>query len=396
MFVNSDFSDLLRLFNAERVRYLVIGGYAVIQYSEPRFTADLHLWVSTDPPKRRRRLQGAPRVWRTVGGIDRGRFCGHMKIGFIGLGNVGGKLAGSLLRNGLDLTVRDLSRDAAQPFLEAGALWGESPARMMATADAVITCLPTPAASAEVLEADDGLLSTMAPGKIWMEMSTTDEAEVRRLGAKVIALGGEPVDCPVSGGCHRAGTGNISIFAGCERSTFERILPLLTTMGRRVLHTGPLGSASVLKVVTNYLATANLVSCCEAMVTARAAGLDLNTTWEAMRISSGNSFVHETESQVILNGSRDISFTMDLVRKDIGLFQAIADRCGVPVELNPVMVEIFRDGEARYGPREWSPNIIRRLEDATGLSILAPGFPAEMIDDEPEEPGYEAIPKGRD
>ncbi len=319
-----------------------------------------------------------------------------MKIGFIGLGNVGGKLAGSLLRNGLDLTVRDLSRDAAQPCLEAGAHWGESPARMMATADAVITCLPTPAASAEVLEADDGLLSTMAPGKIWMEMSTTDEAEVRRLGAKVVALGGEPVDCPVSGGCHRAGTGNISIFAGCERSTFERILPLLTTMGRRILHTGPLGSASILKVITNYLATANLVSCCEAMVTARAAGLDLNTTWEAMRISSGNSFVHETESQVILNGSRDISFTMDLVRKDIGLFQAIADRCGVPVELNPVMVEIFRDGEARYGAREWSPNIIRRLEDATGLSILASGFPAEMVDDEPEEPGYEVIPKGRD
>ena len=166
------------------------------------------------------------------------------------------------------------------------------------------------------------------------------------------ALGGEPVDCPVSGGCHRADTGNISIFAGCERGTFERILPLLTTMGRRILHTGPLGSASILKVVTNYLATANLLSCCEALVIAKAAGMDLNTTWEAIRISSGNSFVHETESQVILNGSRDISFTMDLVSKDIGLFQTIADRHGVPVELNPVMVEIFKDGEARYGPRE--------------------------------------------
>ena len=318
-----------------------------------------------------------------------------MRIGFIGLGNVGGKLAGSLLRNGFDLTVRDLDRDVARPFLDAGARWGESPAQMMEDIDAVITCLPTPAASAAVLEAEDGLLSTMGEGRIWMEMSTTDEAEVRRLGEKVSALGGEPVDCPVSGGCHRADTGNISIFAGCERSTFERILPLLTAMGRRILHTGPLGSASILKVVTNYLATANLVSCCEAMVTAKAAGLDLNTTWEAMRISSGNSFVHETESQVILNGSRDISFTMDLVSKDIGLFQALADRCGVPVELSPILVEIFRDGEARYGSREWSPNIVRRLEDATGLSILAPGFPAQMVDDEPEAPGYEVIPKGR-
>ena len=318
-----------------------------------------------------------------------------MRIGFIGLGNVGGKLAGSLLRNGFDLTVRDLDRDLARPFLDAGARWGESLAQMMAAADAVITCLPTPSASATVLEAEDGLLSAMGEGRIWMEMSTTDEAEVRRLGQKVSALGGEPVDCPVSGGCHRADTGNISIFAGCERPTFDRILPLLTAMGRRILHTGPLGSASILKVVTNYLATANLVSCCEAMVTAKAAGLDLNTTWEAMRISSGNSFVHETESQVILSGSRDISFTMDLVSKDIGLFQALADRGGVPVELGPVLVEIFKDGEARYGSREWSPNIIRRLEDATGLAILAPGFPAQMIDDEPEAPGYEVIPMGR-
>ena len=266
---------------------------------------------------------------------------------------------------------------------------------MMTAADVIITCLPAPAASATVLEAEDGLLSAMVEGRIWMEMSTTDEAEVRRLGERVSALGGEPVDCPVSGGCQRADTGNISIFAGCERSNFERILPLLTAMSRRILHTGPLGSASILKVVTNYLATANLVSCCEAMETAKAVGLDLNTAWEAMRISSGNSFVHETESQVILNGSRDISFTMDLVSKDIGLFQALADRCGVPVGLNPILVEIFKDGEARYGPREWSPNIVRRLEDATDLAILAPGFPAQMIDDEPEAPGYEVVPMGR-
>jgi 3-hydroxyisobutyrate dehydrogenase len=318
-----------------------------------------------------------------------------MKIGFIGLGNVGGKLAGSLQRNGIDLIVRDLDQNVAQPFLDAGAKWGESPAKLIRQADAVITCLPSPAASAAVLEGSDGLLSAMTPGNIWMEMSTTDEAEVRRLGDKVIALGGEPVDCPVSGGCHRADTGNISIFAGCERATFERILPLLTKMGRRILHTGPLGSASILKVITNYLATANLLSCCEALVTAKAAGMDLNTSYEAIRISSGNSFVHETESQVILNGSRDISFTMDLVSKDIGIFQKVADRAGVPLELNPVMIDIFKDGEARYGSREWSPNIIRRLEDATGLSIRAPGFPAHLVDDESEAPGYEVIPKNR-
>ena len=314
-----------------------------------------------------------------------------MKVGFIGLGNVGGKLAGSLLRNGFDLMVRDLDKDVAQPFLDNGAKWGHSPKAIAESVDIIITCLPSPAISAMVMEAEDGILAGLSAGKIWAEMSTTDEAEVKRLGALVKAIGSEPVDCPVSGGCHRAATGNIAIFAGCERPTFERMLPILTTMGRRILHTGELGSASILKVVTNYLATANLVTLCEALVTSKVAGMDLNTTYEAIRISSGNSFVHETESQVILNGSRDINFTMDLVVKDISLFQELADRANVPLEVSPMLRDIFLDGQARYGSREWSPNIIRRLEEACEVSILAPNFPSEMIDDEPEAVGYEVV-----
>ncbi|MCW1956139.1 NAD(P)-dependent oxidoreductase [uncultured Lentibacter sp.] len=313
-----------------------------------------------------------------------------MKVGFIGLGNVGGKLSGSLLRNGVELMVHDLNPEFVSAKVAAGAVAGGSARAMMRDCDAVITCLPSPAASAAVLAE---MLPEVRAGKIWMEMSTTDEAEVKRIGAEVIAAGGAAVDCPVSGGCHRADTGNISIFAGCERETFERILPLLTIMGRRVLHTGALGSASVLKVLTNFLATANLVSVAEALTVAKGAGMDLGVAYEAMAISSGTSFVHETEGQVILNGSRDISFTMDLVAKDIGLFQEVADRAGVPLELNPLLINIFQDGISRFGPRELSPNIIKRLEEATGLDVTAPGFPAEMVDDEPEERGAEVIVK---
>jgi 3-hydroxyisobutyrate dehydrogenase len=316
-----------------------------------------------------------------------------VRIGFIGLGNVGGKLAGSLLRNGYDLTVRDLDRETARQFLDEGADWADSPREMAEACDVVVTCLPSPAACSTVMEADDGILAGLSEGKVWMEMSTTDEAEVRRMGELVRATGAQPVDCPVSGGCHRAATGNIAIFAGCEREAFDRILPVLTTMGRRVLHTGPLGSASVLKVLTNYLASANLASIAEALVTATAAGMDLNTTYEAIRISSGNSFVHETEGQVILNGSRDINFTMDLVVKDVGLFDALARKLDVPLELSPLLVKVFEDGRERYGDREFSPNIIRRLEEATGLDVRAPGFPAEIVDDEPEAPGYEVVPR---
>jgi 3-hydroxyisobutyrate dehydrogenase len=311
-----------------------------------------------------------------------------MKVGFIGLGNVGAKLSGSLLRNGVDLTIHDLDEARVSDFVTRGATRGNSPAELMENCDIVITCLPSPTISAAVV---DQMLPHVREGKIWLEMSTTDEAEVKRLGNMVIERGGAAVDCPVSGGCHRADTGNISIFAGCDRATFEIVLPILTIMGRRILHTGDLGSASILKVITNFLATANLVSCAEALTVARGAGMDLGVAYEAIAISSGTSFVHETESQVILNGSRDISFTMDLVAKDIGLFQKVADSANVPLEMNPLLISIFNDGIQRYGSRELSPNIIKRLEDATGLDIRAPGFPPEMTDDEPEEAGREII-----
>lgn len=314
-----------------------------------------------------------------------------MKVGFIGLGNVGAKLAGSILRNGFDLTVRDLDSSTMEDFSRAGAALAESPQELAESCDVIITCLPSPAVSASVMEDENGILAGLSEGKVWVEMSTTDEQEVLRLGKRVQAIGGFAADCPVSGGCHRASTGNIAIFAGCDRDVFDRIFPLLSAMGRQLLHTGQLGSASILKVVTNYLATANLVSICEALATTKATGLDLTTAYEAIRISSGNSFVHETEGQVILNGSRDINFTMDLVLKDISLFQEVADRGQVPLELSPLLINIFQDAQDRYGSREWSPNVIRRLEDATGLVIQAAGFPPEMLDDEPEVPGKEVV-----
>jgi 3-hydroxyisobutyrate dehydrogenase len=316
-----------------------------------------------------------------------------MKIGFIGLGNVGGKLAGSVLRNGHDLVVRDLDDALVADFVGRGAASAASPRDLAEQVDVIITCLPSPAASAAVAEGEDGFLAVMRPGQVWLEMSTTDADEVVRLGALVEARGALFMECPVSGGCHRADTGNISIFAGGPREGFEKALPLLKSMGRRILHTGELGTASKLKVMTNYLCTVHLVALAEALTTCKAAGLDMNTTYEAIRISSGNSFVHETESQVILNGSRDINFTMDLVSKDIGLFDDIAQEHDVPLELSPLIVRLFKEARASYGDREFSPNIIRRYEEPLGLKVLGTGFPADMVDDEPEEPGYEVVPR---
>lgn len=318
-----------------------------------------------------------------------------MRVGFIGLGNVGSKLSGSLLRNGFDVMVRDLNQDFVDEFVARGAVAANSPKEMAEACDIVITCLPSPAACSTVMENDDGILAGISAGKVWMEMSTTDESEVRRIGDLVKAKGAFPIDCPVSGGCHRADTGNISIFAGCDREAFDKALPVLTTLGRRVIHTGDLGTASQLKVVTNYLATANLISLAEALTTCKVLDLDMNVAYEAIKASSGNSFVHETESQVTLNGSREINFTVDLVLKDVGLFNTLAKRQGMNLDLAPLIVDIFQEAQDNYGPREKSPNIIRRYEEPMGVKVLGNEFPPEMLDDEPEEPGYEVIVKGR-
>ena len=311
-----------------------------------------------------------------------------MKIGFIGLGNVGGKLAGSLVRNGENLSVHDLNQSFVDDFVARGAKNGVSAQHLMQTCDVVITCLPTPEASSAVVTE---MLPYVEPGKVWMEMSTTDASEVKRLSAQVMEAGGEAVDCPVSGGCHRADTGNISIYAGCGRETFEKVLPLLTHMGQSILHVGGVGTASLLKVMTNYLATANLITVCEALTVMKAAGLDMGMTYEAIAMSSGTSFVHETESQLILSGSRNVNFTMDLVQKDIGLFQKVADDHGVPLEVSPMIINIISDGQKRYGSRAQSDRIIERLEEATGLSVVASGFPLELVDEEPEKRGREVI-----
>jgi len=312
-----------------------------------------------------------------------------MKIGFIGLGNVGGKLAASLLRNKFDLTVRDIETKLTNDLKNKGAKVSNSAKELAEQTDLIITCLPSPKICAEVMESPEGVINGLSKNKIWLEMSTTDESEVKRLGKLVMDKKAIPLDGPVSGGCHRAATGNIAIFVGGERNSFEKILPVLTTMGRKILHTGELGTASVLKVITNYLASVHLAALGEAWTVAKKSKLNLNKTYKAIAVSSGNSFVHETESQVILNGSYNINFTMDLVQKDMNLFNELSKKLKTPLEISPFILDIFKDAEKKYGPRAWSSMVVKRLEDKFGLDFRSNGFPDELVDDEKEEKGYE-------
>jgi 3-hydroxyisobutyrate dehydrogenase len=297
-----------------------------------------------------------------------------MRYGFIGLGNLGGHLAASLLREGFSVTVHDRDPALAERHLAAGAAWCASPEDVAEASDAVITCLPSPAVS-------EAVLTRMLPslrGRDWIEMSTLGRNEILRLGAMAQAAGAGCLECPVTGGVHLAKQGKITMLVGGEADLFDRHRPALSAMGDRIFHMGPLGSAAVIKVITNMLAFIHLVADGEALMLAKRGGLDLGTAWEAIRASSGTSFVHETEGQLILNGSYDIAFTMDLALKDLGFAMEYGREFGVPLDLAGLTNQTFVRGRSAYGGDAQSTQIVKLLEDALGTDLRAPGFPARL------------------
>lgn len=305
-----------------------------------------------------------------------------MKYSFIGLGNLGAHLAGSLVRAGFGVTVHDLNREAAARLLAAGASWAETPRAAAEDCDGLITCLPSPQASAAVMTGADGALDAVPAGATWIEMSTNDAHEISRIADIAGARGVATLEAPVTGGVHRAAAGQITVLVGGDEKVYRRHLPALRAMGGEVIHMGPLGSASVIKVITNMLAFIHLVAAGEALMLARRGGLDLKKSFEAIRASSGNSFVHETESQVILNGSYNIGFTMDLACKDAGFAMAMGREFGVPLKLAGLVEQLFVEARERYGGAAWSPMVVRLLEDALGETLRAEGFPAELTPDD--------------
>ena len=300
---------------------------------------------------------------------------GPERLGFVGLGNLGRHLAASLLRVGFPLTVHDRDEAAAQPLLEAGAAWAPSPAEVASVSDSVLTCLPSPRAVSDVLTGPEGILEGLGPGGTWIDSSTNDRHDLERLAAAAAARGVHCLEAPVTGGVHLAASGQITVLVGGDADVFAAHLPVFEAIGGKVFHIGPLGSASVIKVITNMLAFIHLVAAGEALMLARRAGLDLGQSFEVIKASSGTSFVHETESQVILNGSYDIGFTMDLALKDLGFAHELGSDLGVPLELATLVEQTFVRAREAYGGSAWSPMVVKLLEDALGTDLRAPGFP---------------------
>jgi 3-hydroxyisobutyrate dehydrogenase len=301
-----------------------------------------------------------------------------LRVGFVGVGHLGSRLAAGVLRAGYPLTVHDLDRAAAGGLLADGAAWAGSARETATRSDCVITCLPSAAALAEVVAGPDGLLAGWPEGGVWIDMGTNDRHELVRLADLAAEAGTTTLEAPVTGGVHRAAESGITVLVGGDDDAFAAHLELFEAIGGAVFHIGPLGSASSIKVITNMLAFVHLVAVGEALMLARRSGLDLAQSYEVIRASSGNSFVHETEGRLILNGSYDVGFTMDLALKDLGLAHALADETGVPLRLASLTEEIFVEARSAYGGEAWSTMVVKLLEDELGTDLRAPGFPARL------------------
>jgi len=209
-------------------------------------------------------------------------------------------------------------------------------------------------------------------------MSTNGEEEVLRMAALADSRGVNMLESPVTGGVHRAVTGEITVIVGGDAALFARHRPALEAMGGEIFHVGPLGKAAVIKVITNMLAFIHLLATGEALMLAKTGGIDLAQAFHVIKASSGTSFVHETEGQLILNGSYNIKFTVDLAVKDLGFALGIGKAFGVPLDLASVALQTFVRARTVYGGNAMSTQAVKLLEDAVGTDLRAPGFPAEL------------------
>ena len=304
-----------------------------------------------------------------------------MQCGFIGLGMLGARMARQVLEAGHDLKVFDLDPRAVEKLVAKGATGAASAMEAANEADVLITCLPSPDASLKVMTGTDGVFDAMREGSCWIEMSTTDANEMIRLAGLAAERGIEVLECPATGGVHRAARGEMTLLVGGDESLFKRHVALLETLSGQVVYMGEVGNASLIKVITNLLCLVDLVAMGEALMLAKRGGLDLAKCYEAITASSGSSREFEDWAPVILNGSLNTGFTIDLGLKDLGFVTELGRNLEVPLQLTTLVEQMFKASRERYGGNAWTPHVVKMMEDATGESLRAPGF-AEVIPDE--------------
>jgi len=307
-------------------------------------------------------------------------------IGFIGLGNVGEKLANNLINSKNKIFLYDKNPKTYLNFKNKNVFLCKSYKDLVINSKIIITCLPSPVSVNNVITS---ILPYISSSHLWIEMSTTDKDEMVRLTKIFKNKGGSVLECPITGGEHKAASGNISILVAGERKVFKNAFPILSKMGHQILYCGKIGNASILKIITNYLASLNLLGIGEALAVSKKNKIDLGLVYNAIKISSGNSFVNETETKVILSGSYNVGFTMDLVNKDIDLFNKLADQHNLQIDLGKLLQKKFTKGLKKLGSRSFSTSIVKLIEDQCNIKMRAKNFPKELVDNISKQKGVE-------
>jgi 3-hydroxyisobutyrate dehydrogenase len=296
------------------------------------------------------------------------------QIGFIGLGNMGGPMAGRLLDGGYSLVVNDIRQDAARPLLARGATWAASPAEVAAAAQTVITILPTSREVREVLLGTKGLLDALRPGSLVLEMTSADPSVTRELEREVAARGSALIDAPVSGGVRGAVEGTLAIMVGGDPALLERARPVLARIGRNIFHAGPVGAGHAIKLVNNMCSGGILALTIEAVAVAARAGVDPTRAVEILQASSGRSNASDNKfPRFILNGAFDAGFAIRLMMKDLDGYGRLAQEASVPSPVARAATEIYRVAMARGMAEQDHTAIARIIEEWAGVSLRSPG-----------------------
>lgn len=268
-----------------------------------------------------------------------------MKIGFIGLGNMGQPMAANILRAGHELTIHDTRRHTGRDLESAGANWAENAKTVAVRSDVVLSSLPDGEAVEDVVLGDEGVFAGLARGSTYVDTSTVAPAVMRRISALGPERGVRVLDAPVSGGIFGARDGTLTLFVGGEAADLQRVQPVLACIGDRVVHVGPAGSGNVVKLINNLMMFVNFAGVCEGVAMGARAGVDLHLLMDAVKASMGQSRIFERTLSLFLNDGR-MGSTADLAVKDMRLGVALGEELGVPLEVCPQVRDLmvrFRD-----------------------------------------------------
>jgi 3-hydroxyisobutyrate dehydrogenase-like beta-hydroxyacid dehydrogenase len=295
-----------------------------------------------------------------------------MKVGFIGVGNMGGPMCRNIIRNtNHEVIVFDLSSDAVKACTDLGASAGSSIAAVAAACDVVITSLPTPKIVEDVTLGADGIAAHARRGATFIDLSTNSPATAKRVAAGMAEKGVAMLEAPVSGGTARAADGTIVIMVGGDAGAFEQNLPLLKSFSGEVIHVGAVGFGSVAKLVNNMLAFCNAAAAAEALLLGKRAGIDMKKLDQVIRNASGMSAAYAGMASKTLAGDFRATFALDLAHKDLRLALEMADELGVPGMVAPQVMNLMRMARAMGLGSSDSASVVRVYETLLNEQIRA-------------------------